>query len=175
MEPGTPEPVQVVDYSTAMRSMIDRAYIDSRKYGDQQRRADRIGAHPDILEFEKRLVTRFRKQLIPLFALCVNRGEHDQNQAYVQGHSKAKWGESAHNYGMAVDVIHCVKAYNLERKAWDLIGHYGKEISVQAGIPIVWGGDWKFYDPAHWELANWKQLVGDQLLSSARKGTLNLG
>ncbi|MBX8785568.1 M15 family metallopeptidase, partial [Ochrobactrum sp. GRS2] len=61
-------------------------------------------------------------------------------------------------FGMAVDIIHGTKAYDLDRKAWSLLSHIGKEISVQAGIPVTWGGDWKFYDPAHWELKNWKAL-----------------
>ena len=26
------------------------------------------------------------------------------------------------------------------------------------GVKVVWGGDWtRPYDPAHWELADWKQ------------------
>ena len=138
--------------------MMNRKFIQSQKYKDQQMRAVRDGAHPDILEFEKRLITRMRKQDVPLFCLYLWRGEDEQNALFVRGHSKARFGQSPHNYGMAVDIIHGTKAYDLDRKAWSLLGHIGKEISVQAGIPVTWGGDWKFYDPAHWELKNWKAL-----------------
>ena len=151
-----PENQPLNNIGAAMRSMMNRKFIQSQKYKDQQMRAVRDGAHPDILEFEKRLITRMRKQDVPLFCLYLWRGEDEQNALYVRGHSKARYGQSPHNFGMAVDIIHGTKAYDLDRKAWSLLGHIGKEISVQAGIPVVWGGDWKFYDPAHWELKNWK-------------------
>ena len=154
--PEAKEVAPVTDYGSAMRSMINRAQVDSVKYRDQLLRADRAGAAKEILEFEKRLVTWFQKQGIPLFTHCLWRGEAEQNGLAGQGHSKAFWGSSPHNYGMAIDVIHSIHAWNLDRKAWDLIGHRGKEIAVQSGIAITWGGDWKFYDPAHWELKEWK-------------------
>ncbi|MER9486828.1 M15 family metallopeptidase [Mesorhizobium sp. M0563] len=138
--------------------MVNRPFIQSQKYKDQQMRALREGAHPDILEFEKRLVTRMRKQDVPLYCHCCVRSMDDQNAAFVQGHSKAKAGQSAHNYGMAIDVIHSVHGWNLQRLSWALLGHIGQEISVQSGIEITWGGEWKFYDPAHWELTSWRTL-----------------
>ena len=153
-----PESQPLNNIGAAMRSMMNRKFIQSQKYKDQQMRAVRDGAHPDILEFEKRLITRMRKQDVPLFCLYLWRGEDEQNALYVRGHSKARYGQSPHNFGLAADIIHGTKAYDLDRKAWSLLGHIGKEISVQAGIPVTWGGDWKFYDPAHWELKNWKAL-----------------
>lgn len=120
-------------------------------------RADRDGAHPDILEFEKRLVTKMRKQGVPLFAHCIWRTPEQQDAAFVLGHSRAVAGESPHNFGMAADIVHGTKAWNLPPKSWDLLGHIGKEISVQSGIAITWGGDFKsLWDPAHWELKEWK-------------------
>lgn len=152
----------VTDFGSAMRAMVNRPFVESQKYRDQQMRVERWGAHPDILEFEKRLVTRMRKQGVPLFCLCLWRGEGDQTAAYVRGNSKAKWGQSPHNYGMAVDIIHGVRGYDIDTKSWALLGHIGKEISVQSGIAITWGGDWKFYDPAHWELAQWKSQTQER-------------
>ena len=147
------------DFSTAMRAMIDKKFVASQRYKDQQYRANIEGAHADILEFGKRLVTRMRKQDVPLFILNCVRGEKAQNEYYRTGVSKAPYGSSAHNYGMAVDIIHGTKGYELDRKSWDLLGHIGKEISVQAGIPITWGGDFKsIYDPAHWELKEWRKF-----------------
>ncbi|MBX8827819.1 hypothetical protein, partial [Ochrobactrum sp. SFR4] len=85
----------------ARRSMMNRTFIQSQKYKDQQMRAVKDGAHPDILEFEKRLITRMRKQDVPLFCLYCWRGEDEQNALFVRGHSKARFGQSAHNFGMA--------------------------------------------------------------------------
>lgn len=137
--------------------MMNRKFIQSQKFKDQQLRADRFGAHPDILEFEKRLVTRMRKQYVPLFCLTCWRGEAEQNSAFVRGVSNARFGQSPHNFGCAVDIIHGTKGYDLDRRSWELLGHIGKEISVQSGIEITWGGDFKsLFDPAHWELKEWK-------------------
>lgn len=158
LTPPDPPNVPVTNNASAMRAMLDRQFCLGEKYKAQQHRAVRESAHPDILEFEKRLVTRMRKQWVPLFCVCLWRNERDQNAAFVLGHSKAKFGQSAHNFGMAVDIIHGTKGYELHSKSWALLGHIGKEISVQSGIEITWGGDWQFYDPAHWELREWKTL-----------------
>ena len=148
----------MTDYGSAIRSISDRTFCQSQKYRDQQLRADRSGAHPDILEFERRLITKARKQDIPLYCHCCNRGQHEQTNLFVRGVTKARAGQSAHNYGLAIDVIHSVKAWDIDRKAWAFLGHMGKEISVQSGIEVTWGGDWKFWDPSHWELRDWKTL-----------------
>lgn len=163
--------------------MINRPFIQSQKYKDQQMRADRQfpyqfrqkyldednrdafymarkryfeDAHQDILEFERRLITRMRKQNVPLFCHCLWRDNAEQTRLFVTGRSKAKAGQSAHNWGMAVDIVHSTLAWELQPMSWALLGHIGKEISVQSGIAVTWGGDWSFHDPAHWELSDWK-------------------
>ena len=138
--------------------MVDRPVCLSERYSDQQGRADRTGSDPRILEFERKLVKRARKIGVPLFAHCVIRGSADQNRLYREGRSKARAGESPHNFGCAVDLIHGTKGWNLTRNQWDIIGHIGHELAIQAGLDVVWGGDWKFYDPAHWELADWRKV-----------------
>ena len=140
-----------------MAELADKPWLQSQRHKDQHRRADELGAHPDLLDFKKRLIARMAKQHnVPLWAHCVWRDEDEQNRLYEDGFSRAKWGQSAHNYGLAVDLVHGRKAWNLSEKAWAIIGHVGKEIAGQSGIAVTWGGDWKFYDPAHWELKEWK-------------------
>ena len=96
---------------------------------------------------------------VPIFAHSVIRGSADQNRLYREGHSKARAGESPHNYGAAVDLIHGTKGWNLTRKQWAIIGHIGKELAIQAGHKVTWGGDFKsLYDPAHWELTEWRAI-----------------
>ncbi len=150
----------VITYADAVRDIRNLDFCLSQKFFEQQQRADRVGAHPDILEFEKTLVRRLRKLGVPMFAHCVMRGEQDQHMAFVSGHSLARWGDSPHNFGCAVDLIHGTRAWSIPRKSWEVIGHVGKEASAAKGIPIVWGGDFKrLWDPAHWELANWRNRV----------------
>lgn len=153
-----PPPPKGGGYDAEMRALKDPSFCASERWLSCQNRANRTGAHPDILEFEKRFMKRARKIGIPLFAHCVMRTSDEQNRLYIKGVSKARAGQSPHNYGLAVDIVHCTKAWDLSRKQWDLLGHIGKEVAAQLGVKIVWGGDWDFYDPAHWELRNWRDI-----------------
>lgn len=117
-----------------------------------------VGAHPDIIEFERVFVARLAKNHgIPVFAHNMVRDSAQQTELFVRGVSKSKAGQSPHNHGMAVDIIHSAHGWDVTLQSWAMLGHIGKEIAVQKGIKLVWGGDWKFYDPAHWELADWRK------------------
>lgn len=150
MEPDT--------YKHALRELIDRPFLASVRYSEQQTRALRPRCHPDIIVFERALVKRLKAMGVPVFCHCAWRSDEKQQAAFDAGHSKARPGQSPHNYGLAVDIVHGVRAWELSRKAWGIIGHVGKEVALQRGIKVQWGGDWSFYDPAHWELADWRSL-----------------
>jgi hypothetical protein len=152
------EPLEGGTYGQELRSMQDRSFCLSERFKLQQTRAVRAGSHPDIVEFERRLVARLKKLGVPMFAHAFKRDGHDQDMLFVRGLSKARAGESPHNYGLAVDIVHGTKAWDLTRKQWELIGHLGHEVARQLGVKVEWGGDWKFYDPAHWEIANWRDI-----------------
>lgn len=156
------EPVVDVSFRTAMAGMADRQFCMGTKYREQQTRAAREGAHPEIVEFADLLVRRMNMHNVPMFAHGFVRSSDEQDALYDAGFSKAVGGRSPHNYGMAVDLIHGVKAWNLTDRQWAIIGHIGKEIAAQRGFKLVWGGldhpgDKFGWDPAHWELADWKQ------------------
>lgn len=122
-------------------------------------RAIRTGAHPKILEFEEAMVKRMAKHGVPIWAHSIVRGKNQQEAAFAGGHSKARFGQSPHNYGMAVDLVHGTLAWGMDEKAWNIIGHIGKELAKSKQIHVVWGGDFKsLWDPAHWELRDWKDL-----------------
>ena len=162
-EPERPFPPDVPETPTmraALDGMVAREFLRSRKYQEQQWRASRIGAHSLLVDFEAALIGRFEKLGVPLFAHEFVRTAARQEELFKLGHSKARAGSSAHQYGLAVDIVHGIRAWGLDRKQWKLIGHVGKEVAAAKGIAIVWGGDWKFYDPAHWELRDWKQMKG---------------
>lgn len=143
--------------------MADRPFLATQKWQQQQWRANREGAHPSILEFEKVFIRRMTKLGVPMFAHCVVRTEQEQWEQFVDGDSKddPKDGLWPHR-GTAVDLIHSVKAWNLDKHQWGLVGHIGKNIVAPAiGVKVTWGGDWSFYDPAHWELTGWKAIAGE--------------
>lgn len=143
--------------------MRDRGFLDRFKYRDQQQRANREGADIRICEFADKLVRRAAKMGIPLFPVVIMRTYDDQAAAYVTGVSKDSPDDGIWPHmGFAVDIIHSVHGYMDKPKiahAWDVIGHLGKEVAVSMDLKVTWGGDWKFYDPAHWEIADWKEHV----------------
>lgn len=157
------------NYEQGLKALRNAAFLDGPKFIEQQSRANRKLAHVEILDFERAFVRRFRKLGVPMFAHNVVRTAAEQDALFVQGVSRAKGGESAHNWGCAVDLVHGVRAWDVPRHSWAIMGHLGKEIAQGLGIKIVWGGDWDFYDPAHWELENWR-AVRDAARSGVSQG-----
>lgn len=150
-------------FNEALAGMVDREFLGSQRFQEQQWRADRTGAHPDILEFVRLMVRRMERLGVPIFASEIVRSPQRQNDLYALGNSRARAGQSAHQYGCAVDLVHGVKGWSLSRKQWEIIVHVGKEVAAQKGLAITslaLGSD-SFYDPAHWQVENWKQLKGD--------------
>jgi len=143
-------------------SLRQTKFMKTDRYHEQQVRAHREGAHPDILEFDRRFVKEMAALGVPVFAAEIWRSAKRQDELYKLGNSKAKGGQSPHQAGMAVDMIHSIKGWDMTEDQWGLFEHVGKEVIARAGLDIVslaWGGDWNFYDPAHWEINSWKKVL----------------
>lgn len=159
-----PRPVVDTGYSTAIAGMIDREFIKTAKYGEQQYRADALGADPRIVEFSTVLVRRMRDIGIPMFPHCIWRNKERQDDLYRTGFSKARYPLSPHNKGCAVDIVHSTKAWDLTPRQWQVVGHMGREVAASKGFKLTWGGDDpgvddRFsWDPAHWELSDWRDV-----------------
>lgn len=161
-EPAKPEVYTVpASFAEAVRLMVNRPLLaDKHRMFNLSQRALRDGAHPDILRFEEVFTRRMAKLGIPVFAHCVVRTPAEQLKLYRGGQSKDSPADGMWPHkGCAVDLVHATRAWNLSSKEWLVLGHVGKEAAKSAGIAIEWGGDWKFYDPAHWQLAGWKNLM----------------
>lgn len=146
-------------FQEALRGLLDRDYCASIQWEKQQQRANREGAHEKIVEFERTLVRRAAKLGLPLYAHCVVRTSDEQLRLFVEGKSKDSpddgfWPHRRH----AVDIVHGQKHWNMTRKQWAMVGVLGKEVADSLGIKVEWGGDWRFYDPAHWQLKGWRVL-----------------
>lgn len=137
-----------------------RQYFVGTPYLKQQSRADWQHCPRAIQEFGARLVLEMRRRQIPMFVHCAYRSPAEQTAAVKRGVSKAYPQAAPHCRGAAVDVIHSIFAWEMNKSEWDYIGKIGKEIADKMGIDIEWGGDWKFYDPAHFELVGWRDLPG---------------
>lgn len=152
-----------MNYQTAMRQLINKPFLTNPIYREQQGRAVRKGGHPDIIKFERALIRDLSKRAIPFFAHNMVRTHDEQDALYKRGVSNSRAGQSPHNYGLAVDCVHSVKAWNLHDLSWNIIGHVGHEVSARLKIPVEWGGNWKNpYDPAHWQLASWRDRIPNE-------------
>lgn len=113
--------------------------------------------HPQIVEFWKAMHKECSARRIPIKAFEFLRTRERQDELHAQGRSNARAGQSPHQYGLAVDIISATKGWDLSKKQWDVIGSIGKEIARKRNIKLEWGGDWEFWDPAHWQIADWKK------------------
>lgn len=152
-------------YQAALNAMRNPGFLKTPKYQEQQKRALTEGAHPHIVELARKSVKRFHGMGIPMFAHCIVRTQEQQQAAFD---AKVSWDSPAdglwpHRFG-AVDLIHGTMGWMDKpyiAQAWPIIGHVVKEVASSMSIKIVWGGDFSpaKYDPAHFELANWKQIA----------------
>lgn len=92
------------------------------------------------------------------------RGEVEQDKDEKEGHSRALFGQSAHNYGVAFDcapIINGVLSWPSDMTVWNVIGKEG------VNLGMVWGGNFhSIVDLPHFELSGWKSL-GLKLYSEA--------
>jgi len=153
------------DMQDAMRSIQDWPFLGHPTYEAQQWRAERENAHLLIVEFEQAFVKRCKVLGIPMFSHCVVRTRKMQQEVYAKGLSKNDGSKAYAHQHCAADIVHSKYAWNMNKDQWKLLGHIGKEVAHLHGIAIVWGGDWKDpYDPAHWELAQWRERAKEVLI-----------
>ena len=89
------------NYAEALAALRDPALCASQKYQRAQWKAARIGLHPDVAEFERTFLKRTFKLGIPLYTDQAVRTRAEQDELFALGRSKAKGGQSPHNYGLA--------------------------------------------------------------------------
>ncbi len=91
--------------------------------------------------------------------LDAQRNRADQEKAFALGHSRAHFGQSAHNWSPAVAVDVVPYPLNWEdTKAFQALAKIVLEKAKELDIPIVWGGSWtSIKDMPHYELGpNWR-------------------
>jgi peptidoglycan L-alanyl-D-glutamate endopeptidase CwlK len=97
----------------------------------------------------------------PIAILDSQRGRTAQERAVALGHSRAHFGQSAHNFApaIALDVV----PYPID---WTDLGRFRALASIVKAeaaarqIPIAWGGDWTgLTDMPHYELDPWRSFA----------------
>lgn len=110
--------------------------------------------HPAIRKMTQDFLDKAKSEGIDLRLTFGIRTFEEQQALYDQGRSKpgkivtkAKPGQSFHNYGLAIDVCPFENGkLNWDSKQWSKIAEIGKSIGFQ------WGGDWQnFKDIPHFE------------------------
>lgn len=97
---------------------------------------------------------------------CTLRSNDEQTLLYAQGRTSpghivtnAKAGQSAHNYGLALDIVPMVNGkpdWNGADHIWDQIGVLG----VAAGLTWLGSPDSTFKEKPHFEHPDWRRLAG---------------
>jgi hypothetical protein len=151
-----PPPRLPATHQDAMQSLVEPLAFGSRAFRSKPP-PDPDGVDPVFWEFLIAFQRELHRRNLPFIVQEVVRDRERQNALQKAGVSKARWGQSPHNFGMGADLIHYAKGWNITPKQWAVVGLVGKEVARKRQISVSWGGDWSFYDPAHWELSDWKQ------------------
>jgi peptidoglycan LD-endopeptidase CwlK len=109
-----------------------------------------VNVHPDLI----RLCEAVDKRGVKFNVICGHRGEADQNKAFNEKRSKVKFPDSKHNKSpsLAIDITPIPLDWD-KIEAFSILGRIFKEVAIELGIKISWGGDWtKFRDYPHIEL-----------------------
>lgn len=112
--------------------------------------------HPDLA----RWVRVLRSTHPDAHVSCGYRPREEQEEAFSTGHSKARFGQSAHNVApaMAVDLFRLTQAGGA---AFDKPWYEGVVAPVARAAGLIWGGDWKsFKDMPHVEMPGFVPFQG---------------
>lgn len=102
---------------------------------------------------------------------CAGRGEKDQEAAFKAGTSRAHYGQSAHNYNLALDIFRLTQDSQLSYdRPWfrNVVqtAVIKQNIDPTRQFEIEWLGSpgSKFYELPHCEVSNWKSIEDKTLV-----------
>lgn len=143
------------------------AWFHNNSYLRQQERANWAWADKRLMVWAAIFQAMAQKRGIPLYVHTCLRDQREQDALVAAGNSKAKYPTSAHNIGEAVDIIHGTFHWEMSENEWKTLHVLGSlaldrlntYLSSANKLTLEWGGNWKFYDPAHWEIKDYRQRV----------------
>lgn len=157
MHPVQKDEVPVLElptkYAEAVGYLRRGTFLKTARYREQQWSANRTGAAEPLLEFERAFVKRMAALGIPVFAKTVVVPNEVQARLFVTGKSEWRAGESPHNRGVAVEIVHSLRD-DLPKICWEIFHHVGKETARALGLQVEWGGPTK---PGLWTLTEHPQ------------------
>jgi hypothetical protein len=135
----------------------------------QHSRANWVGCPPELREFTEKLFRQLKKDGIPMYVHTCYRSPDLQQTLFERRLSKTTNG--AHQRSCAIDVVHAYHHWDAPKEFWLYVGMTGKRIAKRNGYKLIWGGDETSslfqsdlrdpndtfkWDPAHWELRDWR-------------------
>lgn len=103
---------------------------------------------------------------------CYRSPEHQQ-KLYDQGRktkgdivTRAKPFQSAHQYYLAVDIIHPTLGWSVSEDYWDALASCVRIVSERFNFPLEHGHTWSFRDSAHIEYKHWRTLADVNVVPS---------
>lgn len=113
--------------------------------------------HPDLAIKVGNMIEALKKKGLDVRVVQGLRTIAEQDALYAKGRTakgsivtKAKGGESNHNYGLAVDLCPFTAAGAADWNNNSAFASIGAEAKAQG---LEWGGDWKFVDKPHVQIA----------------------
>lgn len=110
--------------------------------------------HPKIQPMALDFIAKAKTAGIEIKITAGLRTFDDQQKLYNQGRTtagkivtKAKPGQSFHNYGLAIDIVPIVKG----KATWDDESLWQKLGVIGESAGFEWGGRWKFVDKPHFQ------------------------
>lgn len=120
---------------------------------------------PAFAEKASRVLHRCEELGVKLVVTCTWRTNAEQDKLYAQGRTApgkvvtwAKAGQSAHNFGLAMDVVPVRDGkaiWDASDDAWQI---YGQAVRAEG---LEWAGDWTKdkREMPHCQMPNWKDSV----------------
>lgn len=154
--------VGLSDLVSARQALIDVGRSKSAALVKLHQRTANMQLYPPLRRWALAVQRKLAMADVPVFVSQGPRGKLAQDAALASGNSKARWPHSPHNWGMAVDFVHHRILYDGDADHYQVLSAMMLEIARAQNLPLVWGGNWKFYDPTHYEVADWGRIVEEQ-------------
>lgn len=160
-----PDPLDPGPTWNAPKTLMAPSHFKTASWLRQCERAD--WAHTDnrLAVWSSIFIHMALKRGIPLYVHCALRDEAAQTAVFKSRNSKVRYPNSAHNIGEAVDIVHGTLHWEMNKEEWRLLGVLGRlaldrlnaSLKKDHKLQLTWGGSWSFYDPAHWEIADYSK------------------
>ena len=121
---------------------------------------------PEIRPQVDAFLAECKSQGLDILVTCTLRSLEEQAALYAQGRTapghvvtNAKPGTSAHNYGLALDIVPIVNGkpdWSGTSTTWQQVG----QIGVTAGLDWAGTPGFPFVEYAHFQLPNWRTVAG---------------